>query len=164
MSVSRAPEALVPDAAEPVTGWRGWMAVSRGKGEVGLSSIGYPLPWPPRKPWRASCMAARRPCPSSPGGGCGCGIHALASLDEVLRHLPHPLWPPLVVGTVSLWGRVVVGTKGWRAEYAYPRRLILLQRGRSAQSKAVALERAYDVPVLSASPGELDSVVGRELW
>jgi hypothetical protein len=30
-----------------------------------------------------------------------------------------------VVGEVALWGRVIEHTKGWRAEFAYPRRLRL---------------------------------------
>ena len=32
----------------------------------------------------------------------------------------------LVIGEVSLWGRVVVCQRGWRAEFAYPRRIFLV--------------------------------------
>lgn len=51
-----------------------------------------------------------------------CGIYAHregdAIVDEVLKR--GPLLGEVVFGEVALWGRVIAGTLGWRAQFAYP--------------------------------------------
>ena len=39
----------------------------------------------------------------------------------------YDLWAShvVVVGEVSLWGGVIPGSQGWRAQYAYPRKLLV---------------------------------------
>lgn len=58
-----------------------------------------------------------------------------------------------VIGTVSLWGRVVECTRGWRGSYAYPKRIYVPAtrapdwlRAERAEEVALALTD-YDVPV-----------------
>lgn len=47
-----------------------------------------------------------------PGEDCTCGIYAAADLA---------LCPPAeIYGKVKLWGKVIPGEHGWRAQYAYP--------------------------------------------
>jgi hypothetical protein len=58
-----------------------------------------------------------------------------------------------VIGTVSLWGRVVECTRGWRGSHAYPNRIYVPAtrapywlRAERAEEVALALTD-YDVPV-----------------
>jgi hypothetical protein len=136
----------VPDFAEPILGWRAWVLVPGTGKRPRLSSVGYPYVWPPGKVMLAEC-ARRRACMPAPGEDCNCGLHALNSLEAVLEDVPRPLWPPLVLGRASLWGRVVVGTRGWRAQFAYPKSLIVMERRPWRFRRRVELESAYKVPV-----------------
>jgi len=54
----------------------------------------------------------------------------------------------LVIGTVSLWGRVISDAGGHRAEYGYPSRLMLVRELLLDEEVSGALERlrAYGVP------------------
>jgi hypothetical protein len=51
-----------------------------------------------------------------------------------------------VVGTVSLWGQVIRASDGYRAQYAYPRRLVVPGPARLAAKVAAR----YGVPVIPA--------------
>jgi hypothetical protein len=50
----------------------------------------------------------------------------------------------VVLGEVSMWGGVIEGTQGWRAQYAYPRRLLVPFE---AWRQGAVLRTAYGVPV-----------------
>jgi hypothetical protein len=56
----------------------------------------------------------------------GCGVYALRTADLLERQLCVDMshrddpYPHLVVGTVRLWGKVVVHEHGYRAQFAYP--------------------------------------------
>jgi hypothetical protein len=53
-----------------------------------------------------------------------------------------------VVGEVHLWGKVIPGEIGFRAQYAYPRRLYVLRRTMDGDKRAmVDALSAYGVPV-----------------
>jgi hypothetical protein len=116
---------------EVVTGWRTWDLSTDGEDGPVLLPVGSGVDaWPPRQALRARCGATpilslfRRPH-QAPDPACRCGIYAGRSLDAFDR--PRPAWPPpSVVGTVSLWGRVVEHERGWRAAVAYPSRLRLV--------------------------------------
>ena len=71
-----------------------------------------------------------------PMEGCRCGIYAVSSPGEV----PYPCGFPgqphrydmsgllhvgFVLGTVKLWGKVIRGSRGARAQHAYPSRLFV---------------------------------------
>lgn len=132
-----------PDLAEPVIGWRIWYArpsiisPDTGAGRWLLNSPFDLSPWPSRKAMIGRC--ARRPgfmvvgqglrgVHSSPRHDCTCGLYALNDLMSTVRlaeeHAVHEgRFMAVVLGEVSLWGRVVVAQRGYRAEFAYPRRL-----------------------------------------
>jgi hypothetical protein len=117
-------------ADEPIEGWRIWNLAD------GLSAPRL-LPagsggdvWEPMRAVDAVCtvpaiarVGSRRH--RAPGPACSCGVHAGRSLEGFPR--PRPAWPPpTVLGTVALWGTVVEHEHGWRAEHAYPSRLLLV--------------------------------------
>jgi len=111
----------VDHLAEPIHAWRTWTLVgSRDGSDVRLAPIaGDGRPWPPRRPAVAGCTRHRSH--ARPEFGCTCGLHAVASPDELRRTRD-----PAVLGTVALWGRIVEHEHGFRAELAYPQRLRLL--------------------------------------
>lgn len=138
----------VPDTVGPLVGWRYWY-VDRGRLRS-LNGLAY-TPWPERQPLGAECRALAGHRRRAPADGCRCGIYAASDL-ETLRRLVHPgLAGPLAVGEVSLWGRVVPGERGYRAQSAYPRRVWLvresLMAGTDPEGECRALEEAYGVPV-----------------
>ncbi len=81
-----------------------------------------------------------------------------------------------VIGTVSLWGTVVECEHGWRAEYAYPRRIYVPVTARrrlflvgglrrpAPPAEKIAVQLAdYAVPVElveCSSPAELAGIAG----
>lgn len=114
--------------ATPVTGWRAWNLSGGATPMLHPVSVGA-TPWPALEPFEARCESAsllRRWRPhAAPAARCRCGIYAARSLRDFDR--PRPAWPPAaVVGTVSLWGRVIEHARGWRAAAAYPGRLRLV--------------------------------------
>ena len=149
-----------PDLAEPIVGWRYWrLARDRRK----LSSLtGHTQEWPPNKAFAAICRYARRD-PSdfrfryagggkpaaheAPTEGCTCGVYAARDLKNLRAKMLYGLGL-MVVGEVSLWGKVIPGTRGYRAQFAYPRRLFVVQRTVDwDQSRTVAALGVYGVPV-----------------
>lgn len=105
-------------SVEPVEGWRAWHLRSTERGPL-LVPIGKGRPWLPLQPANARCWRHRRH--RAPEVACTCGLYAV---DDP-RHLR---WArsPAVIGTVALWGRVVVHDIGWRAGHAYPQRVALV--------------------------------------
>jgi hypothetical protein len=80
-----------------------------------------------------------------PGWNCSCGIWARKEEDPPERMTP--VW-----GEVALWGKVIRYSNGFRAQYAYPKRLYVA-RATMASSNPGAEERlaeklsqAYGVP------------------
>ena len=81
--------------------------------------IGKGRAWLPLEPARARCWRHRRH--RAPEVACTCGLYAVDDPRHLLRARS-----PAVVGTVALWGRVVVHDIGWRAGHAYPQRITLV--------------------------------------
>jgi hypothetical protein len=145
----------VPDGVEPIVGWRYWKVTAEGLASLNVRGS-Y---WPPRTPYEAECRAAPIPMPHSsdalPSESCACGIYAARDL-ETLKRLVYPFSGPLfrhrhvAVGEVMLWGRVIEGRRGYRAQRAYPKSLYLVPRKEDEpwiRFSEVALEGAYGVPV-----------------
>lgn len=109
----------------------------------------------------------------APSPKCRCGIYGVKQLKRVEEPLLHLLANRLrhfaeqpgslsasreqltwvVVGSVHLWGKVIEGTHGYRAQYAYPERLWLLPPARIGGSdKATVqpwlLEQARDLLIV----------------
>ncbi|MBA2273020.1 MAG: hypothetical protein H0W21_03825 [Actinobacteria bacterium] len=130
-----------PDLIEPIVGWRQWdINLPPGPARGAPFRLWSPFVstyWPPGEALRARCTSD----PSSPHPEHACGIYALKKQFDLwqiahnfLKNLRSSLRKEpnyfegivLVIGEVSLWGRVVVCQRGWRAEFAYPRRIFLV--------------------------------------
>jgi hypothetical protein len=148
---------VAPDLVEPIVGWRIWR-ITRNRGEARLSSYFYRSEWPVLEPLRAQCSAPRmmwtreRRCHLAPAPYCVCGVHGahwqLFAAEIKRSHLARK--PRFALGEVALWGTVVEAERGWRAEFAYPRRLFvpLRKRGGPFEDFKLALELgAYGVDV-----------------
>lgn len=106
--------------------------------------------WPPGRELSARCRRtlgalpwARMPLHQAPSVDCCCGIYAVASAALAAAYLTSEQRGGArtvhrVIGTVSLWGRVVEAERGWRSEHAYPASL-LVPAGRLARLLAAAL-------------------------
>jgi hypothetical protein len=153
-----------PDFIDPTVGWRTWLVMHE-RGGLRLRSIMYDALWLPRNELVARCLQrgvffpSRRRCEHvPPARGCRCGIYAASEPALAASYLEGRSWADAlgvyrVIGTVSLWGRVVECTRGWRAARAYPKRIYVpaicgrYSRGPvRAEQVALALT-AYAVPV-----------------
>jgi hypothetical protein len=163
----------VPDAIEPVVGWRCWR-VRDGADGFELVSTSRPTVWPARSPVQAGCDRGDPHLP--PATGCTCGIYAAAGpalpvecLPPHVRATRRIITPAilgydvvLAVGLVALWGEIVVCEWGWRGRYAYPRLLFVQhavkhhRRGPDGVESfdsarlAAGLEQRYGVPTRAA--------------
>ena len=84
----------------------------------------------------------------SPIEGCNCGIHASITLDKPLEYLSND---PTVaaIGEVYLWGRVIVNQSGYRAQYAYPKIVTVVNDNTKDEQMLKAclrVERRYGIP------------------
>jgi hypothetical protein len=133
--------------------------------------------WRPQDPMSADCNITLgyrfdithkdedRLCPDS---GCKCGIYAVESLSNLMEvyqtsnRLFYRLSVeryPAVVGLVKMWGKVIPGEWGWRAQFAYPSQLYIIDRFagrfRSRHDRLLEDLRRYGVPVEFITPAEL---------
>jgi hypothetical protein len=121
-----------------------------------LRSWAHSTQWPAGRRLEASCRSvfslalASRAHPA-PRSGHGCGIYALREREaaEAMLHELGEAGPaagrlPAALGRVSLWGRVIENTGGWRAQFAYPYDLLLFG---ASESIAADLRRDYTVDV-----------------
>lgn len=154
----------MPDFAGALVGWRLWLPSVTTDG-VRLRSLMFPAYWRPGQPFRAACLCPRRRPLLRPWRRARehapvqldstCGVYAVDRIEHAMvyaDHLPiaRTLRGCIVVGSVALWGRVVVGEHGWRAELAYPTHLYVGWSKRTPASLAEQLLadlRAYRVPV-----------------
>jgi len=105
----------VPDYVSPVVAYRAWLM-----GPRGLMSLNGEF-WHPNQKLQALCRrSVNRHTP--PHGGCSCGIYAAKSFDQ-LRGIGYAELG--VRGEVYLWGTVVEHKLGWRAQFAYPKTLVV---------------------------------------
>jgi hypothetical protein len=105
----------VPDYVSPVVAHRVWLL-----GPYGLLSLNGQT-WPPNQRLQADCKRSfNRHTP--PHGDCSCGIYAAKSFDQLRRigYAELGVW-----GEVYLWGTVVEHQLGWRAQFAYPKTLVV---------------------------------------
>lgn len=128
------------DWGEPILGWRLWHVRLHG-GDYRLESFTrHHVSWPAGRRLEATCPAHGDAAPFS---GHECGIYAFKSrelAEELLRRYvgvrqcygrgpefpPPPRGRPIALGSVSLWGRVMERERGYRAQYAYPYELFLM--------------------------------------
>lgn len=153
---------VVPLVAS-IRGYRWWRLGSDG---TLMSPWRGPIGWSPG-PNVASCLArrgmlgwkmSRMPHPSGcPAPDCECGFYALHGLPEINEGLDKSIWEidaatsggrhGLVLGVVEGFGRVLIGTAGWRARFA---RVLALFAGPAGSHRSAELQMtadAYGVPV-----------------
>jgi hypothetical protein len=152
--------AAAPDFIEPVVGWRYWRL---NRERTLLKSLtGRGETWPVGRAFEAVCRHAKRDAKDvryqfvggyirsrhgAPEEGCTCGIYAAQDLKTLRSKMLFGLGL-MVVGEVSLWGKIITGTRGYRAQFAYPKRLYVVQRMADwDQSATIRTLGVYGVPV-----------------
>ncbi len=149
----------VPDSVTPIIGWRYWRMAA---GETLLRSLtGRHQQWEPGQALRARCRfddvdrsdwryrmvsgfsTEAHPAPSE---GCTCGLYAARSLEHLRGQMLFGLHR-MVVGQVSMWGKVIPGQHGYRAEFAYPQRLSVFEGVINRDPGVLDALSAYGVPV-----------------
>jgi hypothetical protein len=142
-------DGAVPDAIVPLLGYREWALWRDGDGPPRLRSLFHPTVWPHDRALGAVCL---RPLVwhgksgighnGVPDAVCECGIYAFRQPDfDTLRGAKGPKARGIVRG----WGRYVLGTAGWRVEYA---RVVGVLEDREDPYTSRALGERYRVPVV----------------
>jgi hypothetical protein len=109
----------VPDYISPIIGHRIWRWDA-----AGLRSLNGKR-WSPRQPVAAKCGAGNaHDADEPPHLECTCGVYAAKNIEH-LRQLGYE--GRGIRGEVHLWGTVVEHELGWRAQFAYPKSLVLLR-------------------------------------
>jgi hypothetical protein len=107
----------IPDLISPIIGHRVWRWDA-----AGLRSLNGKR-WSPRQPVAAKCGAGNaHDAHDPPHLDCTCGVYAAKSREH-LRKLGYE--GRGIRGEVHLWGTVVEHELGWRAQFAYPKSLVL---------------------------------------
>src|SRR5262245_37475689 len=114
----------VPDAIEPAVGYRVW-AVDDDK--MRLYSLVHTTLWEPGMRFESVCAKDHE----VPDKRCSCGTYAAATFNALfdmgytkktgLFAAPDKI---TIAGQVNLWGGIIPGQLGWRAQYAYPKKLL----------------------------------------
>lgn len=89
-----------------------------------------------------------------PAEHCCCGYYAMKRLDWLFREVGDPLWPISVCGEVLLWGKIIEGEEGYKAQLARPSALFTFNNFNPSQSyneKVTALAKKLDLPVIAVS-------------
>lgn len=119
------PEA--PDAFEEEEGFRAWIVKKRlVPGEIPMlrSVTVHEAFWQPGAPMKAVCSREDEKH-TPPHEHCSCGLYTAKTLKHLLS-MPYHRYDEkdddetVVLGRVKLWGKVIEGTQGWRAEFGYP--------------------------------------------
>lgn len=148
-------EVAVPDSTQLAIGWRAW-GIDPNDESATLMSVTHTGPWTPRQPMEATCdkstgrgNGVKREGHEVPDEQCSCGLYSAKTLDHLMSMTYHRYDAEKhgmyhVIGKVKLWGKVIEGSQGWRAQIGYPSELFVPFE---AWRLAPRLERAYGVPV-----------------
>jgi hypothetical protein len=138
----------VPEADRgAITAWRCWFVLPEENLLRPIFKRG--LAWKPREALEAVCPDELHEVPAD---RCKCGVWA-ASEPENLHEVKWTFSPPkgidplpgvLVVGQISMWGRLIEHERGWRSSHAYPKHLYVFA---DDPALAAALRDTYLVPV-----------------
>lgn len=157
-----------PDVIGTVEGWRAWGVLLEPPpfgNAPRLESVTHNYYWAPRVKARADCSKCGK---DVPGEHCTCGFYSAKTLEH-LREMGYSKYDSnsglvCVVGQLANWGKVIEGTQGWRAEFAYP---AVIYVPFEAWRLARPIQRAYGVEVKllnlldpTAKPGEARELRG----
>lgn len=134
---------------EPIVGYRDFYGVIDPVAGLILTSRNG-APWVPRNKLQALCaprwndrMDITKMRHDAPHEGCNCGIYAFDEPDHHDMNLSNAIW-----GEVNLWGNVLICESGYRAQFAYPKTLFMLDNGtQTIRYFRDRLEAIYGVPV-----------------
>lgn len=151
---------------DPIIGWRAWGLVRNSSEQLQLTSpVAVPLSvaelnstiWPTYEKMSARCLKVADPTRHiAPRYDCTCGLYAVRTADKVFTTVAS-----VVIGEVKLWGKVIEHEDGYRAQYAYPARLILDMMSRMMAGE---LSDAYGVPVAIANSSTVLSPPQSRVW
>lgn len=162
------PEAKAPDQIEPIYGWRAWTAKPDGT----LYATNQETTWLPGHPTVAYCrvhadlFTEGLDPHTAPDQHCSCGLYAGKHVSQIM----YAAGKPFVWGEVALWGKVILCSSGYRAQFGYPARnlklydptLHRLGKGRKqAEALAARVSELYGVEVTLASKSEVEKVLGQ---
>lgn len=115
---------------EPFVGWRAWNITIETGDKIRLRSITHQKLWIPEVPFEAKCLPtmwnkkSERPVHAAPHKECGCGIHAVMDKEGAMEwHGFGNSMKMRCIGEVKLWGVVFRYTRGYLAQFAYPKEL-----------------------------------------
>ncbi|HXY48704.1 MAG TPA: hypothetical protein VEI01_04570 [Terriglobales bacterium] len=106
----------VPDYVVPIVAYRAWQLDGSHLRSLNGES------WYPGQPLTARCRLTFLNRHQPPDKRCHCGIYAAKSLAQ-LRAIGYANFR--IYGEVYLWGTVVEHQLGWRAQFAYPKSIIV---------------------------------------
>lgn len=114
---------------EPVQAWRWWRLEGLENRRPILASVfKEEVTWPYLEPMVAECKGGScNDGKPSPHAGGQCGIYAVNNgLQFIEREINSAYGGvPSCVGILNMWGRIVVGERGFKSQFAYPSRLFL---------------------------------------
>lgn len=138
---------------EPFVGWRGWTWNPSTKRLYSLNGH----EWTPGEELHAECKVDNHPAPEVE---CNCGIFSMKNPEDLHRHISRG-GKNVVVGTVKLWGNTIVGTHGYRAEYALIDSLYV-PCSDAEQKKAELMKFMYDIEGIK-TPTYLKTVMASDI-
>jgi hypothetical protein len=119
------------ETAEVIVAWRAWTWIDVGS-RIILRSLNAKTLWPWAEPASADKLTADTLTVD--------GIHAFKTEAQAKSYAANTVW-----GEVSLWGRVIEHDLGYRAEFAYPRTLIVPATIPDAAGLARKLAASYGI-------------------
>ena len=102
-----------------IVAWRYWRVVGGiWRGPLTIWSSAVPMDWTPGRPMTGYPARLPRLFMTTAYGE---GIHAYENREEAWLNAVKSDHSFLVIGTVWLWGHIILHERGYRAEFAYPR-------------------------------------------
>jgi hypothetical protein len=171
MPVDAASDFSAPDGIEPVVGWRMWILEgnrpwSRPQVQTddSLRSLNGDA-WIPGKRMEAVCdwrsQGRSFNHREGPESKCRCGVYAFPTIDALVPMLHAAFFRVCILGEVSLWGKIIVHEQGYRAQYAYPKRLWVDKR---VPGRFIKVVSAYGVPVATTEDEEFRRIIRERVY
>lgn len=137
------PKVIKKIQTEPEIGYRDFTFLTKGNIDRPMLLSRNSIPWPRYEPMVATCNGDPFAKHDAPALDCQCGIYAYDKPSHPDMKSDAKIW-----GELALWGEVFICETGFRAQYAYPQTLFILDVGtKLVRTFRDNLEREYGVPV-----------------